>query len=113
VLARGRLVAEGPPSNLRPSGNRIRVQVGDEAAARAVLAGLPGATVDGAPEEGRLVVRLALPATPASMNEALVRAGVEVSELVAEHERLEDVFLELVGEDRASDDVQRPDGGKE
>src|SRR5213078_3240387 len=43
VLARGRLVAEGPPSNLRPSANRVRVQVDDDAAARAVLADMAGA----------------------------------------------------------------------
>jgi ABC-2 type transport system ATP-binding protein len=98
VLVRGRLVAEGPPSNLRPSGNRFRVQVDDQAAARKVLAGLAGASVDGEPSDGRLVVRLAAPATAGSMNAALVGAGVEVSELVAEHERLEDVFMELVGD---------------
>ena len=99
VLARGRLVAEGPPSNLRPSGNRVRVQVDDAGLAQLVLASLPGASVDGEPSDGRLVVRLAPPATAGSMNSALVRGGVVVSELVAEHERLEDVFLELVGED--------------
>ena len=98
VLVRGRLVAEGPPSNLRPSGNRVRVQVDDEARARTVLAALAGASVDGEPDGGRLVVRLAAPATAGSMNAALVGAGIEVSELAAEHERLEDVFMELVGE---------------
>jgi len=105
VLARGRLVAEGPPSNLRPSGNRVRVQVDDEAAARLVLAGQPGVTVDGDVRDGRLVVRLAPPATAGSVNAALVREGVEVSELVAEHERLEDVFLELVGDAEASEEA--------
>jgi hypothetical protein len=54
------------------------------------------------------------------MNAALVRAGVEVSELAAEHERLEDVFMELVGEgDSHPDPVagqpaggNQPDGGR-
>jgi len=32
------------------------------------------------------------------VNAALVGAGVAVSALVPEHERLEDVFLELVGD---------------
>jgi ABC-2 type transport system ATP-binding protein len=120
VLVRGRLVAEGPPSNLRPSGNRVRVQVDDEARARVVLDGLAGASVDGAPDDGRLVVRLAAPATAGSMNAALVSAGVEVSELAAEHERLEDVFMELVGEGEAHPDPvagepargNEPDGGR-
>jgi ABC-2 type transport system ATP-binding protein len=101
VLVRGRLVAEGPPSNLRPSGNRVRVQIDDEARARAVLAGVEGATLDGDPVDGRMVLMLAPPATPGALNRALVEAGVEVSELAAEHERLEDVFLSLVGEDGA------------
>jgi ABC-2 type transport system ATP-binding protein len=120
VLVRGRLVAEGPPSNLRPSGNRVRVQVDDEARARVVLDGLAGASVDGTPDDGRLVVRLAAPATAGSMNAALVRAGVEVSELAAEHERLEDVFMELVGEGEAHPEpvageparANEPDGGR-
>ena len=100
VLARGRLVAEGPPSNLRPSGNRVRVQVDDERAARAVAMELEGVTIDPdhESEDGRIVVRLGPPATAGRLNAALVGAGVEVSELVAEHESLEDVFLELVEE---------------
>jgi ABC-2 type transport system ATP-binding protein len=99
VLARGRLVAEGPPSNLRPSGNRIRLQVDDEAATRVVLAGLAGVTLE--PRDDRLVVRLAPPTTAAEVNRALVMAGVAVSELAVEHERLEDVFLDLVDEHQA------------
>jgi ABC-2 type transport system ATP-binding protein len=101
VLARGRLVAEGPPSNLRPSGNKVRVRVDDEAAARAVVAAVDGADVDGSARErdpGVLVVRLQAPATAGRLNAALVGAGVEVSELAAEHERLEDVFLDLVSD---------------
>jgi ABC-2 type transport system ATP-binding protein len=101
VLARGRLVAEGPPSNLRPSGNRVRVRVDDEAAARAVVAAVAGADLDGSTGErdaAVLVVRLEPPATAGRLNAALVGAGVEVSELAPEHERLEDVFLDLVGD---------------
>jgi ABC-2 type transport system ATP-binding protein len=105
VLARGRLVAEGPPSNLRPSGNRIRLRVDDAAAASKVIAGLDGALADvGAHEDGVVVVRLQAPATAGRLNAELVRAGVEVSELTPEHERLEDVFLDLVGD-------AEPDGG--
>jgi ABC-2 type transport system ATP-binding protein len=104
VLARGRLVAEGPPSNLRPSGNRMRVRVDDEAAARSVVAGMAGAAVDGRPDErdGVIVVRLLPPATAGRLNAALVGAGVEVSELAVVHESLEDVFLDLVGDGGAT-----------
>jgi ABC-2 type transport system ATP-binding protein len=105
VLARGRLVAEGPPSNLRPSGNRIRLRVDDAAAASRVIAALDGVEADaGSPEDGVVVVRLQGPATAGRLNAELVRAGVEVSELTPEHERLEDVFLDLVGD-------AEPDGG--
>jgi hypothetical protein len=94
--------------------------VDDEAWVRVVLDGLAGALVDGAPDDGRLVVRLAAPVTAGSMNAALVSAGVEVSELAAEHERLEDVFMELVGEGEAHPDPvagepargNEPDGGR-
>jgi hypothetical protein len=76
------------------------VQVDDEAGARRVLEGIAGASLDPdhEPQDGRVVIRLAPPATSAALNAALVHAGVGVSELVAEHERLEDVFLELVEE---------------
>jgi len=102
VLAEGRLVAEGPPSNLRLSGDRVRVEVDDAGRARSVLATIAGVAVDdhdGEPRDGLtpLRVRLARPATAAGVNAALVGAGVAVSALAAEHERLEDVFLDLVG----------------
>ncbi len=159
VLAHGRLVAEGPPSNLRPAGTRLRVTVDDPARALALLATLPGVTPEtpdpgagtagggpgavprepgavpvprgpgahpvpagaaangavaragavapastpaaaGAPRGGRsavLRVRLADGTAPRAVNAALVGAGIAVDELALEHERLEDVFLDLVG----------------
>jgi ABC-2 type transport system ATP-binding protein len=102
VLARGRLLAEGPPSNLRPSGTRLRIAVDDPERARKVLADVDGVSVDGAAGDGNLPagplrVRLAPPASAAATNATLVAAGVAVSELTPEHERLEDVFLDLVG----------------
>ncbi|HYY81288.1 MAG TPA: ABC transporter ATP-binding protein [Actinomycetes bacterium] len=97
VLARGRLVAEGPPSRLRAAGGRLRIEVDDPARARAVLADCAGVSEQPATEgpPGVLEVRLAAPATPAAVNAALVRAGVAVSALQPVTERLEDVFLEL------------------
>ena len=95
VLARGRLVAEGPPSNLRPSGTRVRVDVDDPERAMRVASSLEGieAQRDGA---GTLTASLAPPATASSLNAALVSAGVQVSALIPVHESLEDVFVELV-----------------
>jgi ABC-2 type transport system ATP-binding protein len=104
VLARGRLVAEGPPSNLRPSGNRVRIEVDDVERASRVMAGVDGVTVQ-EPADGTntFVAALAAPATAASLNAALVSAGVGVSALVPVHERLEDVFVELV---EGADDIR-------
>ena len=98
VLARGRLVAEGPPSQLRSGPNRLSVEVDDRPRAEHVLRGLDGVAVDGieGSEARRLTVRLAPPASAASVNAALVAAGIGVSALVPETESLEDVFMSLV-----------------
>jgi ABC-2 type transport system ATP-binding protein len=105
VLARGRLVAEGPPGDLRTSGDTVRVEVDDPERARLVLAGFPSATVLGEPAEpqdgwrpgaGTLRVRVDPPATPADLNAALVSGGVRVSALIPERASLEEVFLSLV-----------------
>jgi ABC-2 type transport system ATP-binding protein len=97
VLARGRLVAEGPPSKLRAGSDRLRIEVSDEAKARRILARVRGTGLDDATgPAGVLRVRLTAPATAARVNAALVRGGVGVTALMPEHERLEDVFLELV-----------------
>jgi ABC-2 type transport system ATP-binding protein len=97
VLARGKLVAEGPPSNLRAGAEVVRVEVDDPERARRILSGVEGVTMDGAEASARtLRVRLAAPASAAEVNYALVSGGVAVSALVPEHESLEDVFVSLV-----------------
>ncbi|MDP9296653.1 MAG: ABC transporter ATP-binding protein [Actinomycetota bacterium] len=95
VLSHGRLVAEGPPSNLRGSVDRLRVEVDDPDAAMEILEAIPGARlVDRS--GGVIRLRLDAPATPGAINSALVRGGVEVSGLAPERDTLEDVFLSLV-----------------
>jgi hypothetical protein len=71
------------------------VDVDDPERAMRVAASLEGveARRDGA---SALTASLAPPATAGSLNAALVSAGVQVSALVPMHERLEDVFVELV-----------------
>jgi ABC-2 type transport system ATP-binding protein len=97
VLAQGRLVAEGAPSELRTTGDTVRLQVDDTSRAHSVVAGLAGvAIVDGDEPAGWIRLRLAPPATPSSINAALVSAGLAVSALVPERASLEDVFLSLV-----------------
>jgi ABC-2 type transport system ATP-binding protein len=101
VLARGRLVAEGPPGKLRGSAERLRVDVDDAARAVSVLAAVEGASASA--EDGIVRVLLEGDTTAAQVNAALVAAGVAVSALVPEHESLEDVFVALV----EGDDVRR------
>ena len=102
VLARGRLVAEGPPSKLRAAVDHVRIAVDDEAGASAVLASVEGASIvqDAVAHadlgDGPWIrVRLSSPATPAEVNAALVTAGVRVAALVPERATLEEVFLSL------------------
>jgi len=104
VLAHGRLVAEGAPSELRTLSDSIRIEVGDTARAREVLGGLSGVRIEDEPGIGRwLRVRLSDGTTAAAVNRALVSAGVEVGALIPERASLEDVFLSLV----EGDDVPR------
>jgi ABC-2 type transport system ATP-binding protein len=94
VLSQGRLVAEGPPGNLRGGAEHLRIEVDDPERAVAILRDLAGvAAIDG---EGR-VFRVHLDgATPAQLNAALVSGGVAVGALVPERDTLEDVFMSLV-----------------
>ena len=94
VLARGRLVAEGPPSQLRAPSDVLRIEVDDRERAGVLLRGIEGVRFDG--EEGPAVrIHLSPPASAAAVNAALVASGLAVSALVPERERLEDVFVEL------------------
>lgn len=116
VLARGRLVADGPPSALRSAGEVLRVEVDDRAAARAVLVGMPEATVEerrkdegqGENGPGPLFLRLAPPATAALVNSRLVASGIEVSLLAPERDSLEDVFVSLVEAAEREEERVRP-----
>jgi ABC-2 type transport system ATP-binding protein len=94
VLSRGRLVAEGPPGNLRGGAEHLRIEVGDPGRAVAILRDLAGvAEIDG---QGP-VLRVHLDgATAAQVNAALVTGGVAVGALVPERDTLEDVFMSLV-----------------
>src|SRR5207248_4116644 len=95
VLSHGRLVAEGPPSNLRGSADRVRVEVDDAEEAATIVEGMSGVRIVDR-SAGVIRLRLDAPATPAAVNAALVRGGVEVSVLSPERDTLEDVFLALV-----------------
>jgi ABC-type multidrug transport system ATPase subunit len=103
VLAHGRLVAQGSPSDLRAGSNVVRVEVDDRVAAQGVLASMRGVDVEPSDGEAALRVRLSDGLAPADVNEALVRGGVRVNALGIDRASLEDVFLSLV----EGDDVPR------
>ena len=94
VMARGRLVAEGPPGTLRGDASRYRLEVDDAEAAARILTTMRGVVIE--PVAGGLQIRTADGASPAEINAALVTAGVRVSALVPERDTLEDVFFTLV-----------------
>jgi ABC-2 type transport system ATP-binding protein len=94
VMARGRLVAQGPPGTLRGAAGGHRLEVDDPGRALEVAASIPGVTAE--PVPGGLRVRLAVGTEPADVNAALVAAGVRVNALVPERDSLEDAFFSLV-----------------
>ncbi|WP_370936271.1 alpha/beta fold hydrolase [Amycolatopsis sp. cg13] len=96
VMHRGRLVASGEVGELAASSGEATFRVGDPAAAAAALKGVGG--VSDIETEGDLV-HANLDGLPrAEAVAALVRAGVAV-EQAGPRRRLEDAFLQLVGED--------------
>ena len=99
VMARGKLVAEGPPGTLRGPTDRIRIEVDDVAAAKGLLERLRGTAVEAAASAagpGVLVVTLSNGLGSADVNAALVRGGIGVHALEPQRDTLEDVFLHLV-----------------
>jgi ABC-2 type transport system ATP-binding protein len=100
IIARGRLVREGPVDALLSESGSIRVRVGPaevEAAMAALrpVAGLDAVQAEHGPEPGWLVVRFD-PTRAAELNRALASAGVWASRLEV-GTTLEGLFLELTG----------------
>jgi ABC-2 type transport system ATP-binding protein len=96
VMDKGRLVSTGSVSDLVGHGSAVYLEVGDVARAVATLEGLAG-VVSVAPEgEGLTVATDGIPRS--ALVKALVRARVAV-ETVTTRNRLEDAFLDLLGDD--------------
>src|SRR5690606_36726949 len=95
-IAHGRLVAEATVNELRATGTlRVSADPADKAAAVASdLLGASAVTV----HDGTLVLRAA-PEQAASINTALVTAGVAVSRLTAGERDLEELFFALTGKE--------------
>ncbi len=99
VLSRGKILDQGPLDSLvGASTQTAQITVSDPAAARALLARLPGVgrvTAD----RDRNVLLVELPAArPEDCNRALVEGGVDVGELLILRTSLEDRFVALTGE---------------
>ncbi|WP_433256547.1 ABC transporter ATP-binding protein [Streptosporangium sp. CA-135522] len=96
VMRTGRLVAQGPITELRAAEVvRIRVETPDTAEAAAVLAALGLAQVRAG--DGEVGAELGAEA-PERVCAALVSAGVAVRGLAAQRPSLEDMFVGLTGE---------------
>jgi ABC-2 type transport system ATP-binding protein len=126
IIARGRLVREGPLETLLADQGVVRVQVGqpENAAARAVLerlasvdsdppGGTPGAAQPVAAPAQWLTVHVP-PARAAEVNRLLAEAGIYASGLESGTD-LELLFLELTGGEASSEGrmqgIGTPDAG--
>ncbi len=101
IINKGRVVVQGPVSELRPKDDAIKVLTGDQGRAAGVLRGQFGAAGVSDDEE-YLIVKAGEDAVP-EMVRRLVGDGIEVRAVVpAPEQGLEDFFLELTGTDDAS-----------
>ncbi|WP_031510985.1 ABC transporter ATP-binding protein [Streptomyces megasporus] len=99
VMARGRLLTQGPVAELAAGAHgRLVVTTPDSADAVRVLKewGVTDLTVDGDRVTGE--VPTVDPPDPADLNAALVRSGVRVRAFGTERVSLEDAFVALTGE---------------
>ncbi|HEX4215703.1 MAG TPA: ABC transporter ATP-binding protein [Candidatus Dormibacteraeota bacterium] len=95
VIQRGRLIAEGPISELRRGPTKLEVRCPQQERAEVVLRDLLGAA---AVErvDGSFLLSIDL-ARAAEINRVLIQSGVDVSRLANVERSLEQTFLELTG----------------
>ncbi|QYJ15800.1 Bacitracin transport ATP-binding protein BcrA [Rubrobacter xylanophilus DSM 9941] len=97
VIRGGKLVAEGTVAGLRKGSYGLLVRVEPLEVAAGIVRRIPG--VEGV-EESNGLLRVAIePGRAAEINRRLVLAGLRVSELRVTERTLEEVFLELTGEE--------------
>src|SRR5450756_573826 len=98
IIDRGKVVVEGPVSELRPTGSAVKILTGDQGKAAETLRALFGAGSVSVDEEF-LVVNVDEEAVP-ELVRRLVADGVAVRAVVpAAEQGLEDFFLQLTGAD--------------
>jgi ABC-2 type transport system ATP-binding protein len=94
IINKGRVVVEGPVSDLRPASTTVKVLTSDQIRAREILAAVVG-QAQVAVDEEYLVVQGA-DGTVQEMVRRLVAEGVGVDAVIPAHEQgLEDFFLGL------------------
>jgi ABC-2 type transport system ATP-binding protein len=103
VIRHGKLLAEGPPSQLRAQKGSGRTEIigrGINETVVAALTGRPQVQSAGI-HDGKLVIELNEGAEISTLIPVLIQAGVEIDEIVKGKVSLEDVFLKLVEEDKS------------
>lgn len=102
IINKGRVIVQGPVSELRPQSDSVKVLTGDQGRAAEVLRGRLGAGGVGE-DEGYLVIRADEGAVP-ELVRLLVAEGIAVRAVIPAREQgLEDFFLELTGDDGAGE----------
>lgn len=102
IIERGRMIAEGEVADLVAGKGAVQeVEVGteDEAALRAALEGLEGASFESGLDDGRFLVGLSPGTTVPQLNQHLVSAGLPISAMVPVQRSLEDLFLQLTSKE--------------
>jgi ABC-2 type transport system ATP-binding protein len=111
IIGRGRLIAEGPVSEILASGGEQAVRVGiadpDRAAGLLTGAGLQ-VTASGDGVLTVTAVRRSRPVDPSTITEILARQGLYVRELTPIRADLESVFLELTADDHLGASPNHP-----
>ncbi len=108
IIGRGRLLAEGPVSQILAAsgGESVRVGIANPEQAAQVLAGA-GYRVVPLPDRSLQVTKVGAPLYPAEVTRVLAQQGHFVAELTPARADLESVFLELTAENH----LGAPGGG--
>ena len=98
ILQKGRMVVQGPVSQLRPTSNRVKLRTDNQELASQIISRMiPAETI--VEEAGYLVVETDPDRVP-KIVQHLVNERVQVQAVIPAHEQgLEDMFLELTAED--------------
>ncbi len=102
ILRKGRLIAQGPVSELHPTGTNVKVMTGDQSKALEIMRGM----VESASireDEGYLVIEAGEGLVP-ELVRRLVADQIDVLAVVPAMEQgLEDMFLELTGREESEE----------